>query len=58
MNEHVVFSQKKQEGTIVEEDNLKVCITEFYKKMFGAPTPTNISLVEDVVHDIPQLSSK
>jgi hypothetical protein len=36
---------------------LKVYITEFYKKLFGAPAPSNISLVEEVVHDIPQVSA-
>ena len=40
------------------EDNLKVYITEFYKKLFGAPDPTNISLMEDVTQDIPQLSAE
>jgi hypothetical protein len=39
------------------EDNLKVYITEFYKKIFGAPVSNNISLVEEEVHDIPQIST-
>jgi mannosylglycoprotein endo-beta-mannosidase len=52
-----IFQLEQQEGTIVGEDNLKVYITEFYKKLFGAPTPSNISLVEEVVQDIPQISS-
>lgn len=50
-----IFQLEQQEGTIVGEDNLKVYITEFYKKLFGAPATSNISLVEDFVHDIPQL---
>jgi hypothetical protein len=32
-----IFQLEQQEGTIVGEDNLKVYITEFYKKLFGAP---------------------
>jgi hypothetical protein len=48
---------EQQEGTIVGEDNLKVYITEFYKQLFGAPVPSNISLIEEVVNDIPQISS-
>jgi mannosylglycoprotein endo-beta-mannosidase len=36
---------------------LKVYITEFYKKPFGAPVTTNISLVEEEVQDIPQISA-
>jgi hypothetical protein len=47
---------EQQEGTIVGEDNLKVYITEFYKKLFGAPASNNISLIEEEVHDIPQIS--
>jgi hypothetical protein len=51
-----IFQLEQQEETIVGEDNLKVYITEFYKKLFGAPAPSNISLIEEVVHDIPQIS--
>jgi hypothetical protein len=51
-----IFQLEQQEGTIVGEDNLQVYITEFYKKLFGAPAPTNISLVEDDIHDIMQIS--
>jgi hypothetical protein len=41
-----IFQLEQQEGTIVGEDNLKVYITEFYKKnCLGAPAPSNISLV-------------
>jgi hypothetical protein len=47
---------EQQEGTIVGEENLKVYITEFYKQLFGASTPSNISLVEDAIQDIPQIS--
>ena len=47
---------EQQEGTIVGEDNLKVYITEFYKKLFGAPAPTNISLDEEEIQDITQIS--
>jgi hypothetical protein len=51
-----IFQLEQQEGTIVGEDNLKVYITEFYKKLFGPPEPTHISLTEGMVHDIPQIS--
>ena len=37
-------------------DKLKVYITEYYKMLFGASALNNVSLVEDFVHDIPQLS--
>jgi hypothetical protein len=32
-------------------------ITEFYKKLFGEPIPTNVSLMEDRVGDIAQVST-
>jgi hypothetical protein len=51
------FKLEQQEETTVGEDNLKVYITEFYKNIFGPPDPSNISLVEEVVPDIPQISS-
>jgi hypothetical protein len=36
---------------------LRVYITEFYRKLFGAPVSNNISLVEEEVQDIPQIST-
>jgi hypothetical protein len=38
---------EQAEGTIVGEDNLKIYVTELYKKLFGAPDPTSFSLIED-----------
>jgi hypothetical protein len=34
------FQLDQDESTIVGEGNLKVFITEYYKKLFGAPSPT------------------
>ena len=34
-----IFQLEQDEGTIVGESNLKVFISEFYKKLFGAPEP-------------------
>jgi hypothetical protein len=51
-----IFQLEQDEGTIVGEHNLKVYITEFYKKLFGTPAPSHISLVENEIHDIPQIS--
>jgi hypothetical protein len=53
-----IFQLEKQEETIVGEANLKVYNTEFYKKLFGAPAPNNIFLVEEMVQDIPQISTE
>ena len=35
---------------------MKIYITEFYKKLFGALAPSSISLVENATHDIPEIS--
>jgi hypothetical protein len=51
-----IYQLEQQEGTIVGEDNLKVYISEFYKKLFGEPDPSFFSLNEEFAHDIPQLS--
>ena len=53
------ISQLEQdEGTIVGETNLKVFISEFYKKLFGAPITNNFSMDESVVDDMPQISAQ
>jgi hypothetical protein len=38
-------------------DNLRVFISEYYKKLFGNPEPSSISLDEGRTEDIPQLSA-
>jgi hypothetical protein len=50
-----IFQLEKEEGTIVEEENLEVFITEYYKPLFGEPTPNGFTLIEDIIHDIPQV---
>jgi hypothetical protein len=40
----------------VGENNLKVYITEYYKKLFAAPVPNSFSLIDDNNQDISQLS--
>jgi hypothetical protein len=35
---------------------LKVFITKYYKKLFGASEPNHFTLVEEINDDIPQLS--
>ena len=39
------------------DENLKVYITEYYKKLFGAPEPNSVVMMEDRIDDIPQLSN-
>jgi hypothetical protein len=39
----------------VGDENLKVYITEYYKKLFGAPAHSSVTMNEDRIDDIPQL---
>ena len=53
-----IFQLEQDEGTIVGQENLKVFISEFYKKLFGASVPSNIALCESRTHDLPQISAE
>ena len=35
---------------------MKVYITEYFKKLFGSPAPNNFTMMENITHDIPQLT--
>ena len=36
--------------------NLKVFISEYYKKLFGVPVPAAFSMIETMMEDMPQIS--
>ena len=40
------------------ESNLKLYISEYYKKLFGDPDPNDVIMNEEMVHDIPQLTAE
>jgi hypothetical protein len=52
-----IFQLEQDEGTIVGDDNLNFFISEYYKKLFGAPVQNGFSLCENSLSDIPQISS-
>jgi hypothetical protein len=52
-----IFQLEQDEGTIVGQENLKVYILEYYKKLFGAPIPNFVTMIEMVNQDISQLSN-
>jgi hypothetical protein len=52
------FQLEQDEGTIVGLENLKVYISEYYEAPFGEPMMSNVSMIESVNHDIPQLSQE
>jgi hypothetical protein len=50
------FQLEQDEGTIVGDENLQVYISEYYKKLFGEPATSTLTLNEDFCQDIPQLT--
>ena len=42
---------------IIGQDNLKLYITEYYKRLFGPPEENYVSLDESRVEDVPQLTA-
>jgi mannosylglycoprotein endo-beta-mannosidase len=53
-----IFQLEQEEGTIVGDDNLKVYITEYYKKLFGPPEVNHVQMIQNRVDDITQLSEE
>jgi hypothetical protein len=53
-----IFQLEQEEDTIVGDDNLKVYITEYYKKLFGPPEVNHVQMIENRVDDITQLSEE
>jgi mannosylglycoprotein endo-beta-mannosidase len=51
-----IFQLEQDEGTIIGEENLKIFITEYYKKLFGEPEVNHFTMEEDRTDDIPQIS--
>jgi mannosylglycoprotein endo-beta-mannosidase len=43
---------------VVSFDRLKSHITNYYKNLFGIPEQTEIALLQDQIHDIPQVSDE
>jgi mannosylglycoprotein endo-beta-mannosidase len=50
-----IFQLEEEEGIILGQDNLKNFISEFYKNLFGPPSPNHFPMLESVNNDIPQL---
>jgi mannosylglycoprotein endo-beta-mannosidase len=51
-----IFKLEDDQGVVVGDDCLKRHITNYYKNLFGEPEASGVSLVEDQVLDIPQVS--
>jgi hypothetical protein len=55
---HLVARLEDDNGVAVSSDRLKCHITNYYKNLFGIPEQTEITLMEDQIHDIPQVSDE
>jgi hypothetical protein len=52
-----IYSLENDDGTcIVDEEELKNHIANYYKNLFGKPNASSIELGESIIHDIPQVS--
>jgi len=50
-----IYRLENDQGAVVGDDQLKSHITQYYKKLFGAPDTLKITLMEDQILDIPQV---
>jgi hypothetical protein len=51
-----IFKLEDDQGVVVGDDCLKRHITNYYKNLFGQPKASGVSLFEDQIMDIPQVS--
>jgi hypothetical protein len=52
------FQLEQEEGIIVGDENLQSYISEYYKKLFGEPVSSTLTLSEEYTQDIPQLTQE
>jgi mannosylglycoprotein endo-beta-mannosidase len=53
-----IFKLEDDQDVVVGDDCLKCHITNYYKNLFGQPEASGVSLFEDQVLDIPQVSQE
>jgi mannosylglycoprotein endo-beta-mannosidase len=51
-----IYKLEDDQGIMVGDDCLKSHITNYYKNLFGPPENSEITLMEDQISDIPQVS--
>jgi hypothetical protein len=54
----LIYRLEDDNGVVVSSDRLKCHIMNYYKNLFGILEQTEIILMEDQIHDIPQVSDK
>ena len=53
-----IYKLENDQGVVVGDDQLKSHITQFYKNLFGTPNVSEITLMENQISDIPQVSQE
>jgi mannosylglycoprotein endo-beta-mannosidase len=54
----LIYRLEDDNGVTVNSDRLKWHITNYYKNLFGIPEKKEITLMEDQIHDISQVSDE
>jgi mannosylglycoprotein endo-beta-mannosidase len=54
----LIYRLEDDNGVTVNSDRLKCHITNYYKNLFGIPEKKEITLMEDQIHDISQVSDE
>jgi len=53
-----IYKLENDQGVVIGDDQLKSHITQFYKNLFGTPDMSEITLMENQILDIPQVSQE
>ena len=53
-----IYKLENDQGVVIGDAQLKSYITQFYKDLFGSPDVSGITLEEDRIQDIPQVTQE
>ena len=53
-----IYKLENDQGIVIGDAQLKSYITQFYKDLFGPPDASDITLEEDRIQDIPQVTQE
>jgi len=53
-----IYKLENDQGVVIGDAQLKSYITQFYKDLFGPPDASDITLEEDRIQDIPQVTQE
>jgi hypothetical protein len=53
-----IYKLENDQGIVIGDDQIKIHITQFYKNLFGSPVASDITLEEDRIQDVPQVTQE